>query len=88
MKKISSKMSKINNEYSKLRREYLTEHQMCHAKIHNCSLRATDVHHKKGRGKYHLDVDTWMPVCRSCHMWIETHPEEAKDLGFSISKIK
>jgi arylamine N-acetyltransferase len=88
MKKVSSKMSKINNEYSKLRKEYLIEHQMCHAKIYNCSLRATDVHHKKGRGKYHLDVGTWMPVCRSCHNWIEEHPEESKDLGFSISKIK
>lgn len=80
-------MSKINSKYSKLRKEFLLKHNICHAKIYKCSLHATDVHHKKGRGKYHLDVSTWMPVCRNCHMWIETHPEDAAELGFSESKI-
>ena len=80
-------MSKINSEYSKLRKEFLQNHPMCHAKIYKCSLQATDVHHKKGRGTHHLDVSTWLPVCRSCHMWIEVHPLEASELGFSKSKI-
>jgi predicted HNH restriction endonuclease len=48
---------------------------------------ATDVHHKKGRGKYHLDTSTWLPVCRNCHEWIETHPEDAKELGYSETRI-
>lgn len=87
IRKVSSKMSKINSKYSKLRKEFLLKHNICHAKIYKCSLHATDVHHKKGRGKYHLDVSTWMPVCRNCHMWIETHPEDAAELGFSESKI-
>tara|TARA_B100000963_G_C22515142_1_gene620273 strand:+ start:441 stop:713 length:273 start_codon:yes stop_codon:yes gene_type:complete len=87
IKKVSKKMSKINSEYSKLRKEFLQNHPICHAKIYKCSLHATDVHHKKGRGIYHLDVNTWLPVCRSCHMWIEVHPLEASELGFSESKI-
>jgi hypothetical protein len=86
IKKVSAKLSKINSEYSQIRKVYLTEHPVCHAKIHKCSLHATDVHHKKGRGKYHLDVTTWLPVCRNCHAWIELNPIDAVELGFSDSR--
>ena len=77
-------MAKINSSYSKQRKEYLYNHNICHAKINKCSLHATEVHHKKGRGKYHLDTSTWLPVCRNCHTWIETNPQEAYELGFSL----
>jgi hypothetical protein len=83
MKKVSKKMSKINSEYSKLRREFLLEHPVCHASIDRCSVKATEVHHKRGRGKYHLDISTWLPVCRNCHTYIELNPEDAIELGFS-----
>ena len=86
MKKMSKKLARLTREYSKLRAEFLLNRQMCHAKIHNCTLKAADVHHMKGRGKYLLDQTTWLPVCRNCHMWIEEHPQESKELGFSISK--
>ncbi len=79
-------MGKITRSYSKLRKDFLTDNPMCHARIHKCSLQATDVHHMKGRDKYHLDVNTWLAVCRNCHMWIETNPSEAKELGFSESR--
>ena len=87
MKKISNKMARLQRDYSKLRKTWLAGHPMCQAKIHKCTLKSTDVHHKKGRGKYLLDESTWLSVCRNCHTWIETHPEEAKELGFSISRI-
>lgn len=61
---------------------------MCQAKIHKCSLSSTDVHHMRGRGKYHLDTTTWLSVCRNCHTFIELNPEDAKELGFSISRSK
>ena len=80
-------MSKVNSAYSKQRKEYLSNNPMCHAKIYKCTKVATDVHHKKGRGKYHLDTSTWLPVCRNCHEWIETHPEDAKELGYSEIRI-
>ncbi len=79
-------MAQTNREYSKLRKQFLSERSVCRAKIHNCSIQATDVHHMKGRGKYHLDTTTWLSVCRNCHTWIELNPEDAKDLGFSISR--
>lgn len=88
MRKVSKKLAQEQREYSKLRKTWLTDHPMCQAKINRCTLRSTDVHHKKGRGKHLLDVNTWLSVCRNCHNWIETHPEDAKELGFSISKSK
>jgi len=80
-------MSKINAAYAKQRKKYLLNHQICHAKIHKCTLHATDVHHMMGRGKYHLDESTWLPVCRNCHMWIEEHPQESIELGYSKKRI-
>ena len=79
-------MSKINTAYSKLRKQYLQDHPICHAKIHKCSLHATEVHHKQGRGVYHLDTSTWLPVCRNCHNWIENNPTESYELGYSASR--
>ena len=73
----------INNQYSELRKEYLLKNHMCHACIDNCTSLATEVHHKRGRGIYHLDISTWLPVCRNCHSWIELNPIDAKELGFS-----
>jgi len=80
-------MSKINSEYSKLRKTYLDEHPMCEANICNCTLKSTDIHHKKGRGKYHLDISTWLSVCRNCHIWITNNKKEAVELGLSISRL-
>lgn len=80
-------MSKVNSAYSQERKKYLSNNPMCHAKIYNCTNHATEVHHKKGRGKYHLDTSTWLPVCRNCHDWIENNPEDAKELGYSETRI-
>ena len=86
MKKQSKKMTKKNTEYSKLRKVYLTDKPNCMASIPGCALRASEIHHKKGRGEYHNDVSTWLAVCRSCHEWIETHPEQALELNLSIKR--
>lgn len=86
IKKISSKMSKLNSEYSKLRKKFLDDKPMCEAHVFKCTLKSTDVHHKKGRGKYHLDTSTWLSLCRNCHNWIENNPENAKELGFSENR--
>ncbi len=86
IRNFSKKMQKANAAYKKLRGPYLLEHPICHAKINNCTIHSTDVHHKKGRGKYHLDVTTWLSTCRQCHIWIEEHPKEAIELGLSIKR--
>ena len=87
MKNKSKKMQRIDSKYSKLRRVFLNDYPMCQAALPRCSHKSTEVHHKKGRGKYHNDVTTWLSVCRSCHTWIELNPIEAEELGFSIKRI-
>ena len=87
MKNKSRKMQRIDAKYSKLRRVFLTDYPMCQAALPRCGSKSTEVHHKKGRGIYHNDVNTWLSVCRSCHTWIELNPIEAEELGFSIKRI-
>ena len=82
----SKKMAKINREYSKLRIEFLIDKPNCMASLPGCTLRAAEIHHKKGRGKYHNDITTWLSVCRNCHTWIELNQSEAIELGFSTPK--
>jgi hypothetical protein len=76
-------------QYSKVRRLFLQNYPVCQAHLSGCTTQSTDVHHKAGRvGKLYLDESKWLAVCRACHMWIETHPNEARELGFSISRLQ
>lgn len=57
-----------------------TLHSQCNAPY------STEVHHKKGRGKYLLDVSTWLAVCRSAHNYIHDNPKEAEEKGWLIRR--
>jgi hypothetical protein len=58
----------------------------------------SDVHHKKGRVGYAdkwardldisllIDVRYFLAVSRPGHIWIETHPQLSKKLGYSINR--
>ena len=83
----SVKMQKTIDEYTKKRTAFLALYPICQARLVNCTQVATDVHHKAGRGENHNVISTWLAVCRSCHSWIELNPEEAKELGFSKSRL-
>lgn len=78
----SKKQIALDNAYSKLRKIFLTQNPMCQAHLSGCQGGATDVHHKRGRGKWLLVITTWMAVCRTCHSYIHLHPTEARELGF------
>lgn len=82
----SDKQSVLDVAYTMLRKKFVAKNPYCQARIAGCTTHTTDVHHKRGRGKYYLDDTTWLAVCRACHAYIETHPTEAKELGFSISR--
>lgn len=84
---ISKKMRETMDEYSKKRAAFLVVYSKCQAKLVGCTGNATDVHHKAGRGENHLNISTWMAVCRSCHSWIELNPTEAKELGYSENRL-
>lgn len=85
--KISKKKMVENQEYSILRVEFLTKHPTCQAKLPGCTIISTDVHHMQGRGKYTLDVTTWLSACRACHTYIENNPDVAKEYGFTKTRI-
>lgn len=84
----SRKRQRQDTEYSKVRRSFLSRNPVCKARVPGvCTTRSTDVHHKQGRtGTLLLDEEHFLSTCRSCHNWIEAHPEEAKDLGFSTTR--
>jgi len=85
---VSAKRRGEINTYGKLREAFLVVKLHCEAKLVGCTAKATDVHHKAGRvGDNYLKVGTWLPVCRSCHKFIEENPLEAKELGFSESRL-
>jgi hypothetical protein len=51
-------------------------------------LKATEIHHKFGRvGKDLMDKDGWLPVSRKGHIEIELHPDWARKMGFTVSRL-
>lgn len=85
---VSKKRQGEMDEYSKKRLAFLALHNNCQAKLVGCTGKATDIHHSKGRlGDNYLNISTWFALCRACHSYLETNPEEAKELGFSESRL-
>ena len=88
----SDKKDVLDVLYSKMRKEFLNEpeNSKCRAKLPGCMGQFKEnltVHHTKGRGLYYLDKTTWIPLCLSCHEWVETHPQEAREMNLSQSKL-
>lgn len=84
---VSAKMQKTMNEYTKKRTAFLAMYPYCQAKLAGCTCKASDIHHKAGRGENHNAISTWLAVCRSCHHWITENSKEAIELGFSFSRL-
>lgn len=86
--KVSPKREEINKEYFKLVDQFKKDEPLCKAKVNElCTEKTDDPHHSLGRGKYLLDVTTWIPVCRSCHIWIGDHHQEATEKGLCFSRL-
>ena len=88
----SDKKDILDVLYSKMRKEFLNEAEnaTCRAKLPGCLnvyKQELTVHHTKGRGLYYLDKTTWIPLCMACHMWVETHPKEAREMNLSLTKL-
>lgn len=72
-------------EYNKLKRSYLKEHDLCQAcmKLGKPHARASkEIHHARGRIR-RLLVDTrfWIAICRECHDYLHDHPATGRRLG-------
>jgi hypothetical protein len=74
--------------YRKARAEFLAENPQCQCVIngHRCRYQATQIHHKRGRGRNLCNKETFMSVCHSCHDYIERHRAWAKEAGYLINR--
>lgn len=82
---MSKKMKKNLDIYNPRAKEWKKEHPVCKAQIKGvCTHKTNDVHHKDGRGIKLLDESLWIPVCRSCHSWIDVNTIEARLLDLLI----
>ncbi len=88
MRRFSKKMAGNLRIYRTLRRDFLIDNPICGVLASKCTLQSTQIHHKKGRGVNLTNVETFLACCFNCHRWIEEHPKEAKELGYSESRLK
>lgn len=93
MKSISQKRRQQISEYALLRDKFLWVVSKVYpggfqpSKCQRCGNPATDVHHTRGRaGRLLLDTQYWVAVCRQCHEWIGSNPNEARKAGLLCSK--
>lgn len=94
--KFSKKRKDENTIYSQKRLAFL-DGKECPV---NEGFEATEIHHMKGRQGYAdqwakdcgitllLDERYWLAVSASGHRYIELHPQEAKDMGWSLSRLE
>lgn len=87
MNKVSEHLQEELNLYNQIRPEFLARFPKCQASLRHCQYFANQVHHKRGRGLYLLDLHTWLAVCPSCHRWIEMNPVLAKEFGLSLDRL-
>lgn len=83
--KAKSKGHAINLAYGKLRKAFMLKHPICRFVSEDgvsCGKKATETHHRRGRGKYMLQVDTWTALCSAHHRLIHENPAMAKKHGW------
>jgi hypothetical protein len=100
IKPVSAKMAKISKLYRALKLQFLQQRPYCEywlaerglstANVHLHVIPgippSTQVHHRRGRGKYHLDVSTWMAVSAEGHAAIHADPEKSYRLGYMLPR--
>lgn len=84
---MSKKLSKERKIYRELRIPFLERIENMFCAVYP-NLRATEIHHMRGRGKYLNDTSTWLAVSRPGHEWIENNPKLSRERGFTKSRIK
>lgn len=83
VKKITAKRAGQNQEYFKLRKEYLELYPVC--EVPECNLKATEIHHQRGRENERLlDTNYFMAVCHKHHGEFHSNSKEAREKGYSV----
>ncbi len=79
----------LDHEYTAKRKVFLGANPRCLTldATGPCNRPSTDVHHRKGRGRYHLDERTWWACCSSCHhLAIHARPEWAYKMKYLLNR--
>jgi len=85
--KRSEKMKGIISALRPLYDRFLKNRTECEIKSPECTGRATQVHHTKGRGvKVILDDTYWKASCSACNLYVERKDAEAREKGHKVSK--
>jgi hypothetical protein len=87
IKKVSTKQQKLNAAYKVLRDAFMKKRKYCEARLEGCTGKATECHHKAGRGEYLLDDTKYLALCHNCHVFITEHSQFAMERGFSESRL-
>lgn len=83
---ISESRSQDLAKYRKSRQEYFKENPVC--EFPGCDDMRLELHHKRGRiGNLLFNKKFFCSLCHKHHVFIETHPEEAKRLGLSEYRL-
>jgi hypothetical protein len=84
IRRYSKRRESQMREYNSLRHDFLARVPNCE----RCGNKANQVHHRKGRtGQLLTAEEYFMAVCADCHSFIELHPQQAKDAGWSLSRL-
>ncbi len=87
VQKVTAKRAGQNQEYYKLRAEYLALYPVC--EVEECNLKAVEIHHQKGRENDRLlDTSYFMAVCRKHHEEFTEHSRKAINEGHSFLRTK
>lgn len=73
-----------DREYNKQAPIFLAQNSLCKMNFPGCTIRATQVHHMKGRGPYLLVQKWWLPCCTPCHDYEIRNSAEAVEKGVTI----
>ena len=87
--KFSVKRASLTDIYKVIRKDYLSNNGVCQAQLSGCMHVASEVHHRYQRTDFWLVCSAYyLPVCPSCHGFINVNSEEAIRLGLSLSRIQ
>jgi hypothetical protein len=85
LKSLSGSRKAKNGDYEKAKAEYFEEkNYQCEI----CNGQGTDLHHKKGRGKFLCDKSSFMVLCRFCHSKVHHEVGWARENGYIIYDYK
>jgi hypothetical protein len=82
--KVSDKKKQLDKEYKKVRKQYLSAHPLCEAKIEGvCTKVAVEIHHGAGKAteEDYLNSDLFLAELK------EKKPAYSKQQGFSVSRL-